>query len=410
MTLISSVLLIEAFFSFDKIGTLFGLSAFASDAEAQNAVAEVTVNTQKTSGTKKKSVFDIADSVFSRIERITSKLEKGVSTSFVGRDPFVSLNKLWNRYICGANVTTAYFSTSSDYERIFASEDPNHLIFDAQPMSREQLENIYDFQLALKERGVDFLFVEAPSDPSEFNAIYRGLFGNDDTKSGWAKDIIPDPLILTDLAEKEGLYSPDMFFRTDHHWLPTSGLWAAGKICEELNENHGFDIDTSIFDISNYDLSYYKKPFLGSQGYKATRVYVDPEPFPLLKPNYDTNIEASFLSEFKTFSGTMEETLFMPEALKESEQQFFYSYYGHGDQALIRIHNKKSTNGTRMLIIRDSMANCVYPFLSQAFEYTDVIDPRHFTTGILDFIEKTSPDIVICLFERSNNYKFDLTK
>lgn len=71
---------------------------------------------------------------------------------------------------------------------------------------------------------------------------------------------------LRDNIRLEGKNSFDMFFRTDHHWTPDSGKWAAQAIAEKLNEDYDYDIDVTLYDDSNYIYTEYKNAWLGEQG------------------------------------------------------------------------------------------------------------------------------------------------
>ena len=62
-----------------------------------------------------------------------------------------------------------------------------------------------------------------------------------------------------------------MFFRTDHHWKMSSGLWASEKIAEEINRRFGMDLDTSLLSAEKYREVTYENWYLGAQGRRVTR-------------------------------------------------------------------------------------------------------------------------------------------
>ena len=55
-------------------------------------------------------------------------------------------------------------------------------------------------------------------------------------------------------------------------------------------------------------------------------------------------------------------------------------------------------NGKKILIIGDSYNKCVAPYLSQTFESTTLLDRRYFDGSVIDYIDKTDPDIVIIAY------------
>ena len=47
------------------------------------------------------------------------------------------------------------------------------------------------------------------------------------------------------------------------------------------------------------------------------------------------------------------------------------------------------------MIIGDSYNCCVVPYLALSIEQVDIIDRRYFDGSIINYIEKTNPDIVL---------------
>ncbi len=61
-------------------------------------------------------------------------------------------------------------------------------------------------------------------------------------------------------------------------------------------------------------------------------------------------------------------------------------------------NNILANNRTKLLIIKDSFADVVVPFLYSQFAHTDVVDLRYFSGSIRAFIKKNKPNIVIVLY------------
>ncbi|MBR2795376.1 MAG: hypothetical protein IKE16_12085, partial [Solobacterium sp.] len=191
----------------------------------------------------------------------------------------------------------------------------------------------------------------------------------------------------------------DLFFQTDHHWLPMTGISACRSIVPWLNEN-GFPVDQHIYDAENYKIDYSEIPFLGSQGRKVTLAYADLEKMPLVKPLYDSSLTVHLSYGDQTLSGTIEETLLADSYLKETNlyNNSHYNYYGHGSQGLVSIHNNNMHDGSRILVLKESFANCMYPYMPSMAEYIDVIDLRHFDGSLKGFISKNKPEAVIMIY------------
>ncbi len=79
-----------------------------------------------------------------------------------------------------------------------------------------------------------------------------------------------------------------------------------------------------------------------------------------------------------------------------------YAAYNHGDRPYIHIENLCANNDAKILFVKDSFANCVAPFLALQCRYMDVVDLRHFTGSIENFVATTHPDIVIVLYRNGS--------
>ena len=75
-----------------------------------------------------------------------------------------------------------------------------------------------------------------------------------------------------------------------------------------------------------------------------------------------------------------------------------YSTYINGNKVITRIENNDCKNGKRILIIGGSYNKCVVPYLSQDFESTELLDRRYFDGSILNYIDKTKPDVVLVAY------------
>ncbi len=272
-----------------------------------------------------------------------------------------------------------------------------------------EINSVIAFSDYLKKQDCDFLYIEHMA---KFNkSLYNGFYK--DYTEEMSKEIVESleaagisVLNINEEREKANLDHDSMFFATDHHWLPSAGIWASGVLSRRLNEEFGYNIDTSLFDESSYTVEILKNSSLGSQGKKLTTVYTQPEDFPVVLPKYDTDLTVFHSFNSTTISGSIQETLLntqaiQPETLKKLTQNSTYTFYGYGDQPLIQVHNNKLSDGKRVLILKNSFANVMYPFLAAGVEYLDILDLRHFQGSLRAYIQKTKPDTVVLAYGAS---------
>ena len=80
---------------------------------------------------------------------------------------------------------------------------------------------------------------------------------------------------------EEGLDHASLFFRTDHHWTPAAGLWAANETAAFLRDRHGFPADLSRTAPERFESRRIADRFLASVAAYARRPSVPLRAFAL---------------------------------------------------------------------------------------------------------------------------------
>ena len=274
--------------------------------------------------------------------------------------------------------------------------------------SKKDMQEYADAAISLSKfctsHGIDFLYVNAPVKICRF--ADKDISGVSDFSNQNADDFLA--ILNSEKTEWYDLRIPlhdeehshhDMFFRTDNHWRPETGLWAAGKVMSVLNDNFGFRIDLSYVNADRYTVELYPEWFLGAQGKKVTLAHAEPEDFSLLYPTFETLLHYEVKSEDIDTEGDFSVTYDMDCV---TEKNYYrknpYAAYIYGNQAVERFENKLVDNGYRVLMIHDSFGNCVVPFMAMGIQYVDSIDLRHFNGSLQTYIEVEHPDCVIVMY------------
>ena len=189
------------------------------------------------------------------------------------------------------------------------------------------------------------------------------------------------------------------FFKTDHHWKPETGVWAAGKIAEMLNLDFGYSLDTGIGDINNYNVDVHEKIFLGSLGKIATLTFADPEDISVIYPKQKTSFTVTYNTDSPK-TGSFDDVIFNKTYLNNDDFYNYsaYSSYLNGNKAVTSIKNNVCKNGVKILVIGGSYNKCVVPYLAQTVESIDLIDRRYFDGSIINYIENKKPDVVLVAY------------
>ncbi len=271
-------------------------------------------------------------------------------------------------------------------------------------------QNLIEFRDACTQAGSDFLFVLNPSKADGTAELFpKGItnYYNENKQTLLAELDKTDMryICTSDIAKENGLDICELFFKTDHHWLPTTGLWVAGEVANELNTNYGYNFDLNMFDIENYNVTTYKKLFYGSQGKKMCYGYTQAEDFDVIEPKFDTNF--TFWSESTKGVITEKEGTFSQTVIKRTDFSSDYSTandnayatYMSGDRPIVKLENLNCKNGKRILILKTSLANVIIPFLACGdVQYIDVLDLRMYSKSATDYLNETKPDTVIVMY------------
>jgi hypothetical protein len=208
----------------------------------------------------------------------------------------------------------------------------------------------------------------------------------------------------------------ECFFITDHHWLPETAFWASGKILVNLGNAYNIEYNKIVTNENQYSKRVYNEWFLGSLGKKAGKNWSGVDNITLIYPNFITNLSVethSVKEEVTNTTGDFLNSIIVQKNLQyrgeyptaeEMSSKNCYAAYTGGDFPKQIVKNNRATNDTKLLILRDSFACGVTPFLSVAVAETHVLDLRYLPENfsVQDYINEINPDAVLCLFSETN--------
>lgn len=173
----------------------------------------------------------------------------------------------------------------------------------------------------------------------------------------------------------------DIFLRTDHHWSPLGGFYAAEQFAK-------------VAKVDFKQLSSYTKHvvhgYVGSMyGYsKDASVKDAPEDFVYWKPKnveYTTTYTNYKTKDFKVIG----------ESAPQKGEYFYkfpdgsggaYCTFMGGDSKITKIQTG-TKNGRRLAIIKDSYGNTLPGYLFYSFEEIHVIDHRYFLPNLVQYVK-----------------------
>ncbi|NLG05463.1 MAG: hypothetical protein GX567_16820 [Clostridia bacterium] len=181
----------------------------------------------------------------------------------------------------------------------------------------------------------------------------------------------------------------ELYYHTDHHWTTQGAYYAYTEFCrqKELTPVELSHLSSNL--VANFYGTYYSK-YNGFKGQSDEIVY------------YDIPIEQMITSDGETV-----DRLYDKSKENEYDKYALFLYGNHGYAAITTKEDDtwKENNDQKadsILIIKDSYANCMIPFLCQHYQTIYIVDLRYYSDRVSDLIAEKQPDDILLL----NNFSF----
>lgn len=173
-----------------------------------------------------------------------------------------------------------------------------------------------------------------------------------------------------------------IYYRTDHHWT-TDGAFAAYKQLVKKMK---------LSDNVSYRRYVVKNDFRGTLASKSGFVNGMNDSITIYLPKKDKDYRNSVIY----YSDTKEKTteFYQLDNLKTKDA---YTVFGGSNHPLYTIKTP-SASSEKLLLVKDSYANSMIPFLAQNFREIVVVDPRYFYDNIDDIIEAEEITQILFLY------------
>lgn len=154
----------------------------------------------------------------------------------------------------------------------------------------------------------------------------------------------------------------ELYYRTDHHWKTLAAFY----VYQAWAEEQGY-VSPKFED---YEIQTVTENFEGTVQSKLG-IRTEGDTIELFRPRDD-------ISYTVEKSNSMENTIYDYAALDTKDK---YAVYFGGNEPFLKIRTEVN-NGRKILVIKDSYANCFIPFMMSEFQEIDVLDPRYFNQSV----------------------------
>ncbi len=183
----------------------------------------------------------------------------------------------------------------------------------------------------------------------------------------------------------------ELYYRTDHHWTTLGAYVGYQAFCGEM----GFEAEP----LSEWKAETVTQDFFGTLYSKANDYSLDGDSITIYTRPDDC------LSVNYTDTGVVTDSLYNLEYLEKKDK---YSLFLDNLHPLIEVTNENVKNGRALVLVKDSYANSIVPFLAHHYERIYVFDTRYYKKGVAAFVEGLDCEVDVVLVYNMNTIDGDL--
>lgn len=354
---------------------VYGITAVSIVSEDKGYSAVENRVLQKFPKISKKRIFN---------GKFQEKYEVYLSDQFPARDGWIQIKSQAEKLAGKTEANGVYFGKDGYLLEKYTKED-----FDEKQV-KKNIRALQEFVEALQageltKKSVDTKVMFVPS-KTEIYQDYLPLFAQSYDESVMYEKIkkaLPENVLVSAAETLKQHKQEQLYYRTDHHWT-TFGAWygyeAYRTACGDGEENK------SEMDQKKEALKVVSEDFLGTT-YSKVNLYSKKDEISVYEPEGEFSIVYNM--------GEKTENTFYQWKFLETKDQ--YSVFSGGNQGVLEITGGKQ-NGKTLLLVKDSFANCMIPFLMEDYEKIVVLDMRQLNVKMSYFVEMYQPTNVLVLY------------
>ena len=325
-------------------------------------------------------------------------LTGAASDQFPGRDQWMQ-----------TATTSQYLLYHREINGVYVGKD--HYLFDKivdSDLSEKNYRTNLGYVTALKanaDEDVSVMFIPSPGtvlyeklptravlyDPTIYEACGEELCEAESVRFVQTRDAL-------ERAERDRF--DDIYFHTDHHWT-TNGAYVGAKTY--LETQHVQLAEQSEFDVQTVSEDFYgtlHSKVAGLPGARADELEL-PQALPehlIIEANHAPAdaLGADGEKAMPKLTGIYD--------LSKLHMKDKYAIYFGGNYGKITIKNPEAEGKGSLLIIKDSYANSMVPYLLDHYEQITMIDLRYYNESVPELVAEGWDEVLVC-YEMSNFIK-----
>ena len=296
-------------------------------------------------------------------------------------DQFIGRN-MWRKL----KVTLNRFGGSKEENGVFIGKK-NQLLEDIAAPDKDLLHSNVAAIKAFSERYSD-IPVTMLLVPDAANILSSSLpslatVADQSTSIGLVKKELGDSVQWVDAVKVLNKHKDEkIYYKTDHHWTTLGAFYAFQEAAGKL----GISADVSSV-YASYPVTTDFNGILAAKS--GCRMNVREEIDIYVPKDTDNDVTVNYVDEQKKTT-----SLYEADQLDTRDK---YAVFLGGNTSVIDIKTM-AENRDRLLVVKDSYANCFVPFLTPYFREIVMIDPRYYTGNIQDAMETYQITDVLFLY------------
>lgn len=294
----------------------------------------------------------------------TKELESYLADHFPARDWFMNLKTSFERGLGRVEINDVYLAKDGFFIEKYKNPVNNTKIIQAIENFSQKITNA-EVSLLLVPTAITIYEEKLPSyafGPQQLDTmqtIYEGVSCN--------------TISVYESLMKAKEWNLPLFYRLDHHWTMYGAYAAYTELCRVKGLNA---IPMDAFEIRTES-----NEFKGTIYSKVNDYRVVGDEMPVFYlPNQKLRVQ--YMD-----TGETTDSLYEKSYLDKKDK---YSFFLNNIHPLIEVTNENYSGENELVIIKDSYANCMIPFLINHYKKIYIIDPRYYKQAASEFVNENN--------------------
>lgn len=315
--------------------------------------------------------------------RFMKQYEEYVADQFSGRNLWVQV-KTFADSLSGKKEENGVFNGKRDYllEDIAVPDEKN---------LQDNLAAMKSFQEAYRDITMHVMLVPNAANVLKNNLPALAVTADQSSQIKDMRERLGEGFEWIDVEKTLKAHKEeDIYYRTDHHWTTLGAYYAFQDAKQQLGIAEKEEVKMKAYGVSNN----FNGTLAATSGYQTG--YKEPIYIYLPEGDNAPQIVVNYVEEQKKSAS-------MYDSAKLEERDQYAVFFG-GNHSLIDIRTTCAQDD-RLLVIKDSYANCFIPFLTPYYREIVVVDPRYYTGDMEALIAEKKIGSVLFLYNANTFFE-----